>query len=304
MALLRRVTRPAPVATRKEIEKAGGFATALPDGRLVEAFASVPTDNLVGKELVVFFSGMGSTGALLPLHPDVQRWCQEHDVILLGVSLPAHGHTDDHESRKLSEYHKDVEQVLVEMRWPSTHKFHVMGLSLGGPHAMEVASALPDRIKSVTLVSTYAPKLVVAMYNPMYRLLVKLIGQSVIPHLMSYALAKNPQIILDNAPDFKEVSSEWQQRIADDMRRCVSRSWKFYGSSTYLLGQDWGFEVSTLRSHVSVYAGDQDRMVDPENAARLAQLIPNASLHILEGEGHFTFFNHWRSILAEVIAHR
>jgi pimeloyl-ACP methyl ester carboxylesterase len=50
----------------------------------------------------------------------------------------------------------------------------------------------------------------------------------------------------------------------------------------------WGFELSDIAVPVSIWHGDQDRIVPPSHARWLATHIPGADLHLLEGEGHIS----------------
>ncbi len=50
----------------------------------------------------------------------------------------------------------------------------------------------------------------------------------------------------------------------------------------------WGFELSEIAVPISIWHGDQDRIVPPSHARWLAAHIPGADLHLLEGEGHIS----------------
>ena len=50
----------------------------------------------------------------------------------------------------------------------------------------------------------------------------------------------------------------------------------------------WGFDVSDIAIPVSIWHGDQDRIVPPAHARWLAAHIPGADLHLLEDEGHIS----------------
>ncbi|KAL8941913.1 MAG: hypothetical protein Q9211_001608 [Gyalolechia sp. 1 TL-2023] len=55
-----------------------------------------------------------------------------------------------------SEMAKDTLEVINHLEWISTRQLHVVGVSMGGMIAQELALMIPERIASLTLVSTAA----------------------------------------------------------------------------------------------------------------------------------------------------
>ena len=49
---------------------------------------------------------------------------------------------------------------------------------------------------------------------------------------------------------------------------------------------DLGDEVGAISVPAAVVAGDDDRILPPENARWLARRLPNATLHVFKGVGH------------------
>jgi pimeloyl-ACP methyl ester carboxylesterase len=50
----------------------------------------------------------------------------------------------------------------------------------------------------------------------------------------------------------------------------------------------WGFELSDIAVPISIWHGDQDRIVPPTHARWLAAHTPGADFHLVEGEGHIS----------------
>jgi pimeloyl-ACP methyl ester carboxylesterase len=48
----------------------------------------------------------------------------------------------------------------------------------------------------------------------------------------------------------------------------------------------WGFDLGAIRQPVAIWHGDQDRIIEPAHAHRLAAQIPRAEVFIVEGHGH------------------
>jgi len=50
--------------------------------------------------------------------------------------------------------------------------------------------------------------------------------------------------------------------------------------------RDWGFDLSSVAGKVTIWHGEDDRMVPFANAEWLAGRLPDAELRLLPGEGH------------------
>jgi pimeloyl-ACP methyl ester carboxylesterase len=64
----------------------------------------------------------------------------------------------------------------------------------------------------------------------------------------------------------------------------------------------WGFALADVTTRVEVWQGDDDHLVPPAWAQRLAEGLPDAGLHVVEGGGHFLLLEHGEEILAGLLA--
>jgi pimeloyl-ACP methyl ester carboxylesterase len=60
----------------------------------------------------------------------------------------------------------------------------------------------------------------------------------------------------------------------------------------------WGFAERDLTVPVSIWQGTDDTLVVPEFGRRLADRIPGAELHLLDGAGHLLLADHWADLFA------
>ena len=65
-----------------------------------------------------------------------------------------------------------------------------------------------------------------------------------------------------------------------------------------LFSRPWGFDVASIRATVRFWHGTVDESVPIAAARSLARAIPGATLEVIEGAGHFLFFDHFRAILS------
>ena len=64
-----------------------------------------------------------------------------------------------------------------------------------------------------------------------------------------------------------------------------------------LWGSDWGFALTDVTAPVHLWQGDADQMVPLHHAEWMAEQMPNATVHRLEGEGHVSIQRHVKAIL-------
>jgi pimeloyl-ACP methyl ester carboxylesterase len=62
----------------------------------------------------------------------------------------------------------------------------------------------------------------------------------------------------------------------------------------------WSFKPGMLTTPVELWHGTDDGAVPFSYAEALSKLLPNATLHQLEGEGHFVFLTHGDEICQSI----
>jgi len=158
---------------------------------------------------------------------------------------------------------------------------HILGHSLGGMIAQELALNNPERIKKLVLCSTTcggskAEMPSMATQSIMGRLAsrghTKLLVKKAMPHTFSKKfIDENPEFIEKKTNDFLIMPTEpptFQAHIA---------AWGRYNSCRKLKNID----IPTLIMH-----GTDDKFIPLEDAYFLDEKIPNSKLIILEGFGH------------------
>jgi len=178
---------------------------------------------------------------------------------------------------------------------------HVVGVSAGGAFAQLLALGNPDRVLTLTLIST-SPARTVAVELPAaterYREFVASAEvdwadeQSVVDYLVGYARML--------AGRFDEAATR------DLVRRDVARAHDIAASENHGLvaeGDAPREPVSTIAAPTLVIHGTADPMFPPEHGRALAAEIPGARLLLLEGAGHGVERHDWRTIVHAVVDH-
>lgn len=153
---------------------------------------------------------------------------------------------------------------------------HVYGVSMGGLVAQELALVHPDRVRSVVLGCTGAPDgtEVVARANA----LVRLLPASVLIRLFPRTVAAT--LYGEGAPrdavrqDLTILASTRSPRRVVELQSAAIAQ---YESAS---------RIGSLRVPTLVVHGTADQIVPYERGLRLAELVPGARLHLLDGAGH------------------
>ncbi len=157
---------------------------------------------------------------------------------------------------------------------------HVVGISMGGMIAQELALANPERVRTLTLGATYCGGPQGSLMAPED---LQLLGAA-------YASGEPEQVFramweINLSPGFREDDSRFaafaemgaalrapQPVVLQQMQACAEHR------TSDRLGE---ISPSTLVIH-----GDADRLLGPNNGREIATLLPGSRLEMLEGVGH------------------
>jgi pimeloyl-ACP methyl ester carboxylesterase len=200
---------------------------------------------------------------------------------LLLVDNRGSGRSDDPGRRlAVAEMAQDVVAVLDSAGVP---RAHVVGASLGGMIAQEIAMADGDRVGSLVLACT-TPGWPIAY--PMPKETMRLFAAT---GRMSADVALRRHVENALSPDTVRDRPEVVERLVAHQR---DRHGGAAGFSAQLgAGARFGtVRQGSITAPTLVMHGTADRVVDPRNARLLAERIPGARLMLLPGLGHMFFW--------------
>lgn len=221
------------------------------------------------------------------------------------------GNTDKPDSEYTIELMaRDAAGLLKEMGVESAH---VLGVSLGGYVAQELAVTEPGMVRNLVLVSTNSgPGKLITGKSPFFNGFLKLWG--FLP--TAFDSSRGP-VRLEYAKNDEErtryglslaFSEEYFKNNSDEIDKIVE--WRLenpqpeYAWRRQLLagiGYDSSPRSGEIKSRTLLVNGAQDRIISPESALKLSKRIPDSTLVVLEGAGHLLFIERAEEFNAHVL---
>jgi pimeloyl-ACP methyl ester carboxylesterase len=223
---------------------------------------------------------MGLSGTALSWgEPFLEQLRQDFDVIAYDHrGIGASSHLDG--PITIRELADDTAGLLEALALDSAH---VLGISMGGMIAQELALAHPERVRTLTLGCTYCggPGSVRASEEVWARVIGA--GRSGDRELVlrtMWEINVSAAFAAEEAERQRFVERALRRRVAVEVIEQQARAASAHDTSSRL-GE---IELPTLVIH-----GTEDQMIPVSNGHMIAQLIPGSGLEILDGVGHMFF---------------
>jgi pimeloyl-ACP methyl ester carboxylesterase len=283
---------------------------ALPDGRrLVYEQSGVPD----GQPLLFLH---GFTASRLTRHPDASQTTGQR-VRLITFDRPGIGGSSFQPRRSLLGLAGDVERLLDELE---LERVSVLGHSAGGPYALALALAMPDRLDSVGVACGFAPMDRPGATDDMKPDMakgVRLLGRA--PWLARVFVAPLPgQYRRDAARAFERQFGrglpladraalerpELHQLLLDAAVEATAGGARGLATDARLTFTSWGFDPAAVQLPIRLYYGADDVITPPQMGRYLEATLPNGMLTVFPGEGHTLVFTRWAELLGDLTTDR
>jgi pimeloyl-ACP methyl ester carboxylesterase len=215
---------------------------------------------------------------------------EHHEVI-----APLHpGFFGSEGIEEISDIEDLVYHYLAFMDARGFEQVDVMGCSLGGWIALELAARYPERVGRLVLSAPAGIRLPDVPMADMFRLQ---IGQedearALLFHDPSHPMA---QLVI---PTFEGIDDEMLAAFVAAMAATAKVSWNPYLHDPRL--EDL---LPRIGADTLIVWGDDDRLIPPAYGERLADLIPNARLEIVPECGHLVWFEKPQELLGPALEH-
>ncbi|KAM0789938.1 hypothetical protein ACM66B_006778 [Microbotryomycetes sp. NB124-2] len=222
---------------------------------------------------------------------------------------------------------KDVVELLEQVGWVEKGKegeerdrqrLNVVGVSMGGMCALELATLIPEHINALMLTSTKSgTKSDLPTWKVLYTF-GRILSGTVWSPEAGVALITDmlfPREYLDSPhPTDSEHRTRRQVHEQDFLRRYkLTRRQTMTGRLGQLgavfkhhVSQDRLLEIAETIPRIGIITGDQDNLVNPERSRDLHQDLPGSTLKVVKGAGHALpaqipdEYNEWiKSVLAQ-----
>ncbi|MFC5268916.1 alpha/beta fold hydrolase [Kribbella qitaiheensis] len=276
-------------------------------GRILEYLVEGPT----GAQALVMHHG--TPGVAIVLEP-VAEAAARHGMRFVTHSRPGYRDSSPHPGRRVADVTDDVAALLDAV---GADDFVTLGWSGGGPHALACAALLPDRCRAAAIVAGVAP------YNAEGLDWLDGMGEENIAEFGAAAtstealdrfLAEASAGLKDVQPDdviaaFGDLLSTADHTalrdglsdyLAESCRAAVSRGYDGWRDDDLAFLADWGVDLASIQVPVSIWQGDQDRMVPRDHGRWLGNHVAGATTHLVPGEGHLSLMKNIDAIVAQL----
>ncbi|MCJ1706252.1 alpha/beta fold hydrolase [Microbacterium sp. VKM Ac-2923] len=243
---------------------------------------------------VLLHHGMPGTAA------DFEDWdgaLREAGARGIAIDRPGMGESDRMPWRTLRDWPRDVEAVVDHLR---IDRFVVLGVSGGGPHALAVAAAMPERVDRCVLVSTgveigtdgqqdgvSAGNLLAYRIVGKSRVLAR-IQASVQDRLIrrSPAVAARAVRRMVEQSDARLIEGLSDGELLKGFRRATEGGTGGVADEILLHAQRWPFSPEDLTRPVVIWHGVEDTLSPHRGVQTLARRLHHASLSTIPHRGH------------------
>ena len=248
-------------------------------------------------EVAFYFHGWPSSRLQGCLFDDLAK---KHGMRLICPDRPGIGLSDPQPGRTLADWQQTLTELAAHV---GADNWHVIAWSGGGPYVLASALLMPKRLLSASIICG-APPLKFLGDREMfwiYRLLIQL--RKLLPTVLGGILKLGAVIArmklgcLVHRVLLKMLGAE-DRRVLSDPKvfkvvceatlGALNRPAADVIADADIYLSEWGFEVSRISVPIHFWHGKQDRNIDWTYTQRLASLIPHATAHFSEHDGHYS----------------
>ncbi len=276
----------------------------LPDGRQLGYAEYGRPDGIP----VVYFHGFpGSRLEARLLHASSVR----AGVRIIAPDRPGCGLSTYQSRRTLLDWPADVAALADFLELSS---FGVVGISGGGPYALACAMQLPERLTSVTLISSLGPldrpgaaqglsladRVFLSLADRLPWLAQGILG--LLSGIDLEGLLRQSVADLCQRDQAALADPQVWQMLLDETREAFRQGPRGVVHEAAIYKRPWGFDPGEIQAPVLLWQGEDDHEVPPRVGRALAQALPDCQAHFIEGEGHISLaYNYMREILGEIL---
>lgn len=261
---------------------------------------------------VLFFHSINSSRLELLSHKTL---FSSMGIRLICLDRPGYGYSHYQQWEQYKDYAQDTINLLDHL---GLERVGILSCSAGSPHALSFSLTYPERVTQVNCISAVpTPEFVLAAKCPsalndtlskFFRVVpglmrpaleLTLIGETAEGILRNIGTGKRTDIFTYSELDIAHIKSpENLPYFSASMTESLRQGPQVWANENILVNRNWGFELADIKVPVMFWHGTQDTLIPLEMVEPFVETIPDASLHVLNGETHMLIFRHLESILS------
>jgi pimeloyl-ACP methyl ester carboxylesterase len=264
------------------------------DGRVLEVQAAGPPGSLP----LLFHHG---TPGAAEFYPPMLAAAVRRGLRLVIYARPGYGGSSPAPGRRVADAAADVAAILNEL---GEQQFVTMGWSGGGPHALACARLLPGRCLAAATMGGPAPHAAEGLDwlagmadDSVTEFTAALHGETELTELLTAMAPILQQLTAEqlvdglgdlvSAADKALLRGEPAEYLAATFRSGLQPGIEGWRDDDLAFVRDWGLALDG-GAPVTIWQGDEDRMVPVAHATWLAAHLPAARIHVMPGAGHLS----------------
>ncbi len=161
---------------------------------------------------------------------------------------------------------------------------HVVGISMGGMVAQELALQAPERVLTLTLGCTFPGGPEATMTD---MTVVGMLAEAVLSGDQERTLRVGYEVMIAAEYAEQEGAYELYRELAGQYPAPIP---VLMAQLSAIMGHDTSQRLLEIELPTLVIHGTEDRLMDVSNGELIARLVPGARLELLEGSGHMFFW--------------
>lgn len=262
-----------------------------------------------GPQRIVFIMGLNNSA--FGWLGQVEKYARDPRFSVLVLDNRGYGNSEtptDMSKYSTSEMAKDVLEICQHLGWIQERQLHIVGVSMGGMISLEIAKQAPERIASLSLLSTTSgqargQKSLITGLPPLaaVKMITRLLGgKSLGLDSDEYRVHRVAQVLfppqwldqVDPRDPRKRTRRETTYELFEWRFQFVRRQHptgslgQIRAASTHHISNSELAAIDRAVPAVLIVTGDWDNLVKPGNSKHLERHMASAKLEVLAGRGH------------------
>ena len=244
-----------------------------------------------------FFHGWPSSGLQGEI---LHEPALELGVRVISPDRPGIGFSDFEPNRRLIDWPAVIDELACHLKFD---RFHLLGVSGGGPYALVTARAIPERILGTGIVCGAPALSEVGKEGLLWAYKLAIWTERNLPFALTLGLRSAGWVAgraLHQWP-MTWISKFYSPADREALSNPIHHRVMMLSSRQALLGDvralahdgliycaNWGFDLSKITIPIQFWHGDRDANIPLALAKKTASAVPRAKFTITEGDGHFS----------------